>query len=182
MNIVILPPLYLPPSSYFTAMKQADLAVIDTALRYDKRFKSVHRTVITSSDGSAFLTVPVSVPAGRNITWNDVRVSPHGEWWRVQKLTLATLFGATPFYSLIHQDITTLISEKFVGKPITDLDISIIVELRRLLDITTPISVTLDSRLAAMSDVEIIDMRHHDFYQDMDARSVIETLFKTGKQ
>lgn len=181
MQVVLLPPLFLPPLAYFEAMRRADMAVIDTSMRHDRRMKAVHRTVVSGNSSPSFLTVPVTPPRGHAL-WADIRISAHGEWWRVQKATLATLYGPTPFYSLLHHDITALLTADCVGRPVTDLDIDLILAVRRITGITTRLSVTLDSRLAGRRDVTVTDLRRHDFYADPQARSVLETLFAEGLQ
>ncbi len=180
-KIVVLGAGYLPAAGYFRAMAEADLAVIDTAMRYDKRRKAVHRTIVSGADGKpSLLTVPVSTPGTSRCRWDEVRVSPHGEWWRVQRMTLATLFGPTPWFDLMRHDIFPAIDERAVGRTITDLDIDLILAIRRLAGITTPLSVALDPRYVDDPDVTITDLRDHDFFADPEARSAIETLFKEG--
>lgn len=182
MKIVLLAPLYLPQAGYFHAMADADMAVIDTAMRYDKRRKAVHRTVVSGADGTpALLTMPVSTPGTSHCRWDEVRVSPHGEWWRVQQLTLATLFGPTPWFDLMRHDIFRTIDKTAVGRTVTDIDIALILTVRRLARITTPLSVSLDPRYSTDPDVNITDLRDHNFYADPDARSAVETLFKEGE-
>lgn len=181
MNIVLLPPLFLPPTEYFRLIADADMAVIDTGLSFDKRFKAVHRTVVAGSAGETFLTVPVSRPESSLCPWSDVRVSGHGEWFRVQRLTLATLFGPTPWFDLYRHDIFPLIGESAVGRRITDLDIDLVMAVCRLSGIRTPMSVTLDPRYADDTDVRVDDFRPYDFYGKPGAVSVLETLFTQGK-
>lgn len=180
MNIVVLAPLFLPPPEYFKIMKEADSVVIDTAMSYDKRFKTVHRTVVSAPHGPSFLTVPVSTPGTSRCRWESVKVSGHGEWWRVQKSTMSTLYGPTPYFDLYKHDIFPFFNEDAVGQTITDLDIRLIVALRRLAGITTPMSVTLDPRYLTDADVSVTDLRKYDFYSDERSRSVIEKLFHEG--
>lgn len=180
MNIVILPPLFLPPPFYFEKIAGADLAVIDTSLRYDKRNKAVHRTVITSAHGPSFLTVPVNVPRCRNLKWEDVNVSPHGEWWRIFRLTMATLYGPTPYFDLYKDELFTSFTQEAIGRKITDLDLELLLSIMKLSHIRTHLSVSLDRRYTESPDSQIEDLRAYDFYAGPDERSVIETLFQTG--
>lgn len=194
---VILPPAYMAPAAYYAAMVGADCIVIDTGMRYDRRAKAVHRTIVDGAHGSLFLTVPVTPPKGR--TWHDVGVSSHGRWWHVQTSTLATLFGPTPFFDYYRADITASMTEDAVGLPITDLDIAIDMQIRRLLGITAAMSVAVDPRACAAGDIDsrsqygqygddskIVDMRRVDFYNiEMPAelypgRSVLRALFELG--
>lgn len=172
----------MPPADYFREMSNADLAVIDTTMRYDKRMKSVHRTVVSGRDGAPlYMTVPVSTPGTSRCTWDEVSVSAHGHWWSVQRQTMATFYGATPFFDFYRHDLFPFLSESAVGRHITDLDIDLILTIRRLAGIDTPLSVTLDPRLTTDRDVEIKDLRNHDFYARPDTRSAIDALFHQGK-
>lgn len=183
MKIVLLAPLLLPPVGYFSIMKEADMAVIDTSMRYDKRFKAIHRTPVrpqsNSSEGS-FLNIPISSSHTNRCNINDITVSPHGEWWRVWRMTLATIYGPTPFFDLYKHDLFPLIDQKAVGRKITDLNIDLILTVRRLGDIDTPLSVCLDERYLSDADVEIADLRQNDFRNSPNDVSVLETLFNEG--
>lgn len=184
MKIVLFAPLLLPPAGYFRAMQEADLAVIDTSMRYDKRFKAIHRTPIgpqsNTSEGS-FLNIPISSSHANHCNVNDITVSPHGEWWRVWRMTLSTLYGPTPYFDLYRHDFFPLIDEKTVGRPITDINIDFILTVRRLCGITTPLSVNLDERYSGDTNVEITDLRRQDFRDLPDSVSVLDNLFKEGQ-
>lgn len=158
-------------------MADSDLAVIDTSLRYDKRAKAVHRTIVNGSHGPVLLTVPVSAHGAR--TWDRVRISSHDEWYRQQRATLDTLFGPTPWYSVMRTDLLPHIDVSAVGRPITDLDVDLILAIRELSHITTPLSVTLDDRHLTPADT-VTDLRRHDWYAEPDTRSCLQDLFTTG--
>ena len=100
-KVALLPPQLFGSVAYYAAMAQYRKAVVDTSLRYDKRFKSVHRYSIADARGELRLTVPVSRPEGAflagNLTWRDVTVSAHGRWWEVHLQALESAYGRTPF-------------------------------------------------------------------------------------
>lgn len=179
-RIHILSPLFAPPRKYFELMTQADMVVIDTSLRYDKRFKAVHRTAVACPHGAQHLTVPVSTPGTTRCLWSDVSVSAHGRWWHVMQSTLATLYGPTPYFNYYRHDIEPLIDSRAVGRAVTDIDLDLIVTLRRLLDIATPLSVWLDPRYVDDAGVTIHDYRHYPFYDEPNAVSVLDDLFRFG--
>ena len=179
---VILAPIFAPPADFFRRIDSADLAVLDTGLRYDKRQKAMHRTVVSGLAGPAFLTVPVSTPGTTRCRWDEVRVSGHGEWWRVMASTLGTLFGPTPFYGYYRDEIEEILSGRAVGKPVTDMNLDLIVLLCRWLGIDTPLSVSLDERLLTDPGVRVDDLRRHNFYASEGERSVLETLFRNGRE
>lgn len=178
--IIILPPLFLPPEHYFQVIREAELAVIDTSIKFDKRMKDVHRTVLSGQHGPEYVTVPICHPKTSRCAWNDVRISPHGQWWRNLSLKMATLYGPTPFFDFYRHDFLETVNERAVGRSVTDFDIDLILTVNRLSGITTPLSVELDTRWAGRSQTEIQDLRHHDFYGNGTERSAIEQLFMKG--
>lgn len=92
-------PQYFGSVRYYAALWQCRRAIIDTGLRYDKRFKSIHRCEIADTHGPLTLTVPVSRPApdSRRL-WSDARVSPHGQWWHTHIVSLESAYGRTPYF------------------------------------------------------------------------------------
>lgn len=183
MKIVLLAPILLPPAQYFKAMAEADVAVIDTAMRYDKRFKALHRTPIGSQANSSekkYLNIPISSAHHNHCSVSDIKVSPHGEWWRVWRMTLATVYGPSPYFDLYKHDFFPLLDEKSVGRPIAELNIDLLMTVRHLTGVDTPLSVTLDERYLSDKNVEICDLRHSDFVCAPDSVSVLDNLFKSG--
>lgn len=83
-------------------MAGASGAVVDTAVRYDKRCKAVHRYDIIDVRGPLTLTVPLGKPHGAaNPTWADCPVSTHDEWWRRHRTALESAYGRTPYFEFL---------------------------------------------------------------------------------
>ena len=96
---VHLPLRYYGSISYYASMAACGKAVIQSNALYDKRAKAVHRCVVADTHGQVALTVPVAKPHGiPHATWEDVRLSDHGAWWHVHKVTLESAYGRTPFF------------------------------------------------------------------------------------
>lgn len=102
-DTVVLPSLYLAPPAYYAAALRFGNVLIDTAMRYDKRRKAVHRCTIVDTRGPLSLTVPVSVPHGTGgpLLWDRVGVSSHGRWWHLHRTALESAYGRTPFFEFI---------------------------------------------------------------------------------
>lgn len=97
--IAILPPMYCGSIDYYATMAQYATIVIDKHLRYDKRKKFTHRYSIADTHGLLQLTIPVIKPSnGSKSTWNDVKISTHGQWWNVHRVALESAYGRTPFF------------------------------------------------------------------------------------
>lgn len=158
LTVPVLAPAFLPPAAYYAVMAAYPVAVIDTSLRYDKRAKTVHRTVVADSHGQRHLTVPIARPATSRTDWANVRISAHGNWWLTMRATLATIYGSTPFFNYYRDEFDRLLTPESVGEPITNLVIDLDAVIRRLLGLPTALSVVADPRDTA------IDMSRVDFY------------------
>ena len=101
-SCALLPPQLFGSVGYYRVVAEFPAVCVDNAMRYDKRFKSVHRFEIADASGPLRLTVPVSRPEGAfergNLRWQDVLVSAHGRWWEVIPTALESAYGRTPFF------------------------------------------------------------------------------------
>jgi hypothetical protein len=90
--------------------------VADDAL-FDKRRKEVHRYTIADVNGPLTLTVPIVKPHGlQNATWQDVRLSDHGQWWHVHRISLETAYGRTPFFEFYIDRFLPFLSREAVDR------------------------------------------------------------------
>lgn len=98
----ILPPRFMGSTAWYAAMASHSRVIVDTAVRYDKRCKAVHRCDIVDTRGPVSLTVPLAKPHtdGRP-TWRHAAVSTHDEWWRRHRVTLESAYGRTPFFEFL---------------------------------------------------------------------------------
>ena len=186
---VILPPQYLGTAGYYALMASSPVAVIDTAMRYDKRFKSAHRTVIAGNSGPVTLTVPVTHTPGAR-TWDDVRISSHGHWWTVHTGAIESAYGRTPYFEHFFPALQPLLSEKAVGMPVALFDCIIDATIRQLLGITTRLSTTTppgtpdeliaDYRRTPIPDVAPYPQLRQDTLGFIPSLSVLDPLFNLG--
>ncbi|MCD8393601.1 MAG: WbqC family protein [Bacteroidales bacterium] len=96
---VTLPPLLFPGPEYFAQAAAHGSWSVDKALRYDKRYKGTHRFEIADTRGKIALTVPIEKPDfSTRPTWDDVRISRHGEWWDKHMTALESAYGRTPYF------------------------------------------------------------------------------------
>lgn len=156
----LLAPRLFGSVAYYAALTSYAHTQIDYNIRYDKRDKAVHRYRIADTRGPLELTVPVSRPSGactpQGISWNDVTVSPHGEWWEIHRQALESAYGRTPFFEFWHQRIWPLLSEHSVGLPVAELVRRANAEVFKMLGLED------DTALTAAGAT---DLRRHDFSQ-----------------
>lgn len=170
-NLVLLPPQYIGTREWYTAMQNADVAVVDISTRHNKRYKSVHRATITGPGGDISLTVPVTHQSGQS-TWSDVKISSHGEWWRVHRGAIESCYGRTPYFEHYYPLLRELLTEQSVGLPIPLFDAMLDSLIREILGIATPVSATIFP-----GDWHITDLRNKTF----DGECILGDIFRHGR-
>jgi hypothetical protein len=197
-TVAIMPAQYLGTTVYYAILSAYHTVVIDTAMRYDKRFKSVHRCAIVDTRDELRLTVPVSHDFSqigeRTPTWSDVKVSTHGAWWDVHRIALESAYGRTPFFEFyIDRFMPAFRSRKEEEcESITELDLMLDEQIRRSLGLETNVPSTID-----LSNKTIVDYRRYDFTVAPDVTyyqvradklgfrkglSILDLLFNTGTE
>ena len=109
-RVAWLPPMLFAPADYYALMSAYPEVVVDTGMRYDKRFKQAHRYKIADTRGELTLTVPHSSP-GAERTWDVTPVSSHGRWWDVHRVALESAYGRTPFFEFYIDRFLPLLAE-----------------------------------------------------------------------
>lgn len=187
----VFAPQYFGSVRYYAALWRYPRAIIDTGLRYDKRFKSIHRCEIADTHGPLTLTVPVSRPAtdSRHL-WSDAHVSPHGQWWHTHIISLESAYGRTPYFEFYIDRFKPWLCDN--GLSVTDFCKGIDEMLRRAMGIPTEVTYATPK-----SGDDIIDHRGNDFtgikdveyYQVRAARfgfmpglSALDLLFNMGPE
>lgn len=96
--------------------RAAGLPVAADAL-FDKRRKEVHRYDIADVNGPLTLTIPIVKPHGKKMaTWRDVKLSDHGQWWHVHRVSLESAYGRTPFFEFYIDRFLPFLSAETVDR------------------------------------------------------------------
>lgn len=143
---VMLKPVLAAPASWYAAMVDCDLAVIDGDRPFDKRDKAVHRFAIADVRGRLDITVPVchgTSVAGRRPTWNDILVSDHNRWWLTAASTLETAYGGTPWFHDLWPRFRHLFTDAAAGRPVLAYMLDMDAVIRATIGIKTRLSVGL---------------------------------------
>lgn len=188
--VAVLPPRLFASCDYYALMARYERVVVDTAMRYDKRQKSVHRFTIAEAAGTANLTVPVSRPEGAfatgNLRWDAVTISAHGRWWETMPSTLATAYGRSPFFEFYIDRLMPVFSEP-EGQPVTTLDLEADAIVRRILSLDTEVLTEVpadaveihDFRLAPLPSLTRPYWQLHSASQPL---SVLDLIFNAGPE
>ncbi len=150
----MLAPQYFATAAYYNALSAFPQVVIDTGLRYDKRFKSIHRCRIASTHGELTLTVPVSRPPGAKL-WSQVRVSSHGQWWAQLLTALESAYGRTPYFEFYVDRLLPILAWR--DESVTDLCAAADAACREMLGLET--RVLPPPALADIDPATVVDMR-----------------------
>lgn len=150
---VVLPPQFCASVEYYAVMAMYGHAVVDARMRYDKRFKSAHRCDIADTRVSLSLTVPVKKPqAGTSgLTWADIEVSAHDEWWTTHVVTLESAYGRTPFFEFYFDRFRPLISYR-AAMSVAEFDMRLDAEIRRILGLDTIVGIDASRIDASCAD------------------------------
>lgn len=135
----VLAPQYLGSIDYYAVMASYGRVVIDSGMRYDKRFKSAHRCVIASTHGPMMLTVPVAKESLLGKGWDKVAVSDHAQWWADHKVSLESAYGRTPFFEYYYDRLRPWLC-KPDGITVGELDAALDREIRAMLHLHTQVS------------------------------------------
>ena len=138
----ILLPCYYGSIGYYALMGACGKAVVGVDELFDKRSKSVHRCDIADTNGLLQLTVPVAKPHGiPKARWTDVRLSSHGAWWHVHRVTFESAYGRTPFFEYYIDRFLPFMSPGAMDRfqTIAELDIAIDMEIRSMLLLETDV-------------------------------------------
>lgn len=142
-RIGIFAPQYYGSLPYYATMAQYERVVIDAGLRYNKRFKSIHRCEIADTRGKLTLTVPVSKPeTGHTGRWSDMRVSAHGQWWQDHRVSLESAYGRTPFFEFYIDRFMPWL--RWRDESIVDFDLGLDAVVRRTLSLPAEVVYTTD--------------------------------------
>lgn len=187
----VFAPQYFGSVRYYAALWKCGRAIIDTGMRYDKRFKSIHRCEIADTHGELTLTVPVSRPAPNTThLWSNAHVSAHGQWWHNHIVSLESAYGRTPFFEFYIDRFKPWLCDS--GISVTDLCIGIDEILRRALGIDTEVTYRTpkpgddyidhrDNDFADIKDVEYYQVRA-DRFGFMRGLSALDLLFNMGPE
>ncbi|MBD5255490.1 MAG: WbqC family protein [Barnesiella sp.] len=194
-STILLPPQMLGSVDYYAAIAAFENVVVDTSMRFDKRFKSTHRTTIADANGTMMLTVPIVRPQSLSTAlWSDIKVSDHNAWWNLMMTALRSAYGRTPYYEYYDDDFQQLIGPHAAGMTLMEFDRQLDMLVRRLAGITSNV-VYAPARTIVDGDVadyrrKPIDFTHPVAYYQVRALrhgfisglSIVDLLFNLGPE
>lgn len=112
MDSILLSSAYLPPVSFFTAIKSGGDVLIE---QYDNYCKQTYRNrcIIATAAGKQALTIPVVKSESPKQLMKDVRISDHGEWRRQHWNALESAYMNSPFFMYYQDDFRPFYEKKY---------------------------------------------------------------------
>lgn len=112
METTLLCSAYLPPVSFFTAIKNGGDVLIE---QYDNYCKQTYRNrcVIATAGGRQTLTIPVVKSDSPKQLMKDVRISDHGEWRRQHWNALESAYMNSPFFMYYQDDFRPFFEKRY---------------------------------------------------------------------
>lgn len=159
----ILPPAYFGSINYYAVMAAYGNVIIDRNWRYNKRKKTTHRCTIADTHGTLMLTVPIVKPErSLETSWNDIKVSTHGEWWNIHRTALESAYGRTPFFEFYIDRFLGLFKyrDSTCEESLMDLDCKTDKIIREILGIDNTIDYSTEN---VVNKNNIKDYRSNDF-------------------
>lgn len=109
----IFPLFYLPPVSYFTALKENDFKF--SIEKYEHFVKQTYRNraSIASPDGILDLMVPVVKGSKFKTPVKDVKISYDAKWQRLHWLSMQTCYRSSAYFEFYEDDLAQFYHQKF---------------------------------------------------------------------
>lgn len=112
-NFAIFPIFYLPPVSYFSALKAQDFKVLLEQHEHFPKQTFRNRASIASPDGLLDLTVPVVKGSKVHTAFKDVKISYESKWQRLHWLSLQTCYRSSAYFEYYEYGIVSFYERKY---------------------------------------------------------------------
>lgn len=117
-------PNYLPWLGYFDKMRRADVFVLLDAVQYPRGQSVANRNRIRTAQGELMLTVPVSVPKGREGKARYDEVSFADEKWKRKHLrSIEQAYAQAPYCERLFPELAALVQP---ARSFCDLNVELI--------------------------------------------------------
>lgn len=112
-SLAIFPLFYLPPVSYFSALKEHQFNFIVEKHEHFVKQSYRNRASIASPDGILDLVVPVVKGAKSHTSIKDVKISYDSKWQRLHWLSLQTCYRSSAYFEYYEDDLAPFYTKKY---------------------------------------------------------------------
>ncbi len=138
----IFPLFYLPPVSYFSALKRQDFDVIFEQFEHFPKQTFRNRTSIASPDGILDLTIPVVKGSKVHTPIKDVKISYDSKWQRLHWLSLQTCYRSSAYFEFYEDEIAPFYHKRY--DYLFDYNLELFHWISKKLKVDTKIKLTTD--------------------------------------
>ena len=160
METTLLSSAYLPPVSFFTAIKNGGDVLIEQHDNYCKQTYR-NRCIIAAAGGKQTLTIPVVKSDRPKQLMKDVRISDHGDWRRQHWNALESAYMNSPFFMYYQDDFRPFYERKI--EFLIDFNMELTMRIMELVGMNRNIKLTDSYTKCAdgITDLRgLIDPRH----------------------
>lgn len=158
-RLVILQPGYLPWLGFFDMMMQADLFVFIDDVQYDKQSWR-NRNRIKTKNGWTWLTVPVLLKGHHLDQIRNIKIDNSKKWMERHWNLIQENYRNAPFFKEYADNFRQFYQKKW--EYLEELDLAIVDEFRRILNINTPLAKSSDIDTAGLkSQAKVIAICKH---------------------
>lgn len=109
----IFPLFYLPPVSYFTAIKEHHFEFLIEKQEHLPKQTYRSRATISSPDGKLDLTLPVIKGSKNHTLMKDVKLSYDAKWQRLHWLSLQTCYRSSAYFEFYEDGLAPFYEKKY---------------------------------------------------------------------
>lgn len=182
-NTLRLPPAYLAPVQWYSALVAHGGAVIECCEHYVKQ-TARNRCRIAMPDGPQDLIIPV-VAAPGHTPIHEIRISDHGNWRHHHWSALRTAYGKSPFFEYYADDFVGFYEQRYTF--LVDFIEQLHLKVAHLIDIEAP--VVRSTTYAPPTDFSDLPIPQRPYYQVFSQRlgflpglSIVDLLFNLGPE
>lgn len=109
----IFPLFYLPPVSYFGALKDHDFHFLIEKHEHFPKQTYRNRAEIASPNGTLVLTLPVIKGSKNHTPVKDVKISYDNRWQRLHWLSLQTCYRSAAYFEFYEDSLATFYEKRY---------------------------------------------------------------------
>jgi len=155
----ILQPHYLPWMGYFEMIDRVDVFVFLDDVQYEDRGWQNRNQIRKTSDSidNKWLTVPIKRRNHRQTLLKDIEMSTDIDWVSRHKNSLYNTYKRSPYFKKYFESLITLLRES-KDKSLMNLNVRLIVEICKLLRISTTFRFSSEFSLPSKKDQKLLDI------------------------
>lgn len=192
----IFPLFYLPPVSYFTAIKEQNFKFLIEKHEHLPKQTYRNRATISSPDGTLNLTLPVVKGSKVHTPIKDVRLSYDAKWQRLHWLSLQTCYRSSAYFEFYEDELAPFYEKKYTF--LFDFNMELLNWLFKQMKINQVVDFTLEYEKDIVSELDfrnkfnknnIHNVKMKEYFQVFSDRnafipnlSSVDLLFNQGPQ